>query len=196
MRLSFVLVLVSAFAITVISWLPPAQAGEELTRWESVQQSAVSASAERQALPAYRFATDDARSSTVSDMKRFGAAEPLALAAGDFDEDGVPDLVCGYGIAGGGVVSLRRGNVDSLFPNAPAARERKSRGVFQSAPFLADLKLGTSPLRLSCWRAGILTPTAMWTLSRRPTARTPFIGCEAMAKGASRRPGVFRWQDQ
>src|SRR6185503_18328739 len=40
--------------------------------------------------------------------------KPTALASADFDEDGVPDLVSGYAGLAGGVVTLHRGNVDSL----------------------------------------------------------------------------------
>ena len=40
-------------------------------------------------------------------------AEPLSLATADLDEDGVPDLVSGYGYQGRGIVSLMKGNVDS-----------------------------------------------------------------------------------
>src|SRR5687768_1538206 len=39
---------------------------------------------------------------------------PRALAQGDFDEDGVPDLVSGYGDAGAGIAILYRGNVHAL----------------------------------------------------------------------------------
>ncbi|MBI1761072.1 MAG: hypothetical protein HYR56_06505 [Acidobacteria bacterium] len=38
--------------------------------------------------------------SLVSALKQ-NAGEPLALAAGDFDEDGVPDVISGYANAGG-----------------------------------------------------------------------------------------------
>src|SRR5260370_27981901 len=38
-------------------------------------------------------------------------AAPLALASADLDEDGVPDLVCGYRAEKGGVLTIHRGNV-------------------------------------------------------------------------------------
>ena len=48
-------------------------------------------------------------------------AKPLALASADFDEDGVPDLVSGYAASGGtGVITVHRGNVDSLWPYGAA----------------------------------------------------------------------------
>src|SRR5438552_11745082 len=57
-------------------------------------------------------------------------ARPLALESGDFDEDGVPDLISGYvGYAGvptaSGFITLHRGNVDSIYPNTREAEERK-----------------------------------------------------------------------
>ena len=146
MRISSVLVFVSAFAISVLAWLPPAPAGADLVRWESGELSADSVRSERPALPAYRFATAAARSSMVLDLSRSGATTPLALAAGDFDEDGVPDLISGHGAAGGGVIMLRRGNGDALFPNAPGARERQARGVLQAEPFHAAANHTDLPL--------------------------------------------------
>lgn len=64
-------------------------------------------------------------------------AEPLSLCSADFDEDGVPDLIAGYAGPNGGIVTLLRGNVDSIYPNAPEAQERRSAGAFTDAPFLS-----------------------------------------------------------
>jgi len=64
-------------------------------------------------------------------------ARPLALAAGDFDQDGVSDLVCGYDMDSGGVVALHRGNVDALFPNSPEAQARRGPGRTLDSPFLS-----------------------------------------------------------
>src|SRR5438128_3875110 len=58
-----------------------------------------------------------------SDLAQLVAhAQPLALASGDFDEDGVPDLLSSFtGSAGvspaSGIITLYRGNVDSIYPN-------------------------------------------------------------------------------
>jgi hypothetical protein len=49
-------------------------------------------------------------------------ARPLALASGDFDEDGVPDLISGYAISNSGAISLHRGNIDALWPYGEALR--------------------------------------------------------------------------
>src|SRR5262245_46393516 len=62
-------------------------------------------------------------------------AQPLALAAGDFDEDGVPDLLSSYG-GPGGLLTLYRGNADLLHPYSPAAQQRRVSGQFTDAVFL------------------------------------------------------------
>ena len=62
---------------------------------------------------------------------------PLTLATGDFDEDGMPDLITGYAGVNGGVITFHRGNVDSVYPNSPEARRRKTEGTFTDAPFLS-----------------------------------------------------------
>ena len=49
-------------------------------------------------------------------------ARPLALTTGDFDEDGVPDLISGYAASKGGVISLHRGNIGALWPYGEALR--------------------------------------------------------------------------
>ncbi len=49
---------------------------------------------------------------------------PLALAAGDFDGDGIADLVSGYAGLSCGILVLHRGNVDSIFPNIPGGNGR------------------------------------------------------------------------
>lgn len=68
-------------------------------------------------------------------------ARPLSLASADFDEDGMPDVLAGYGTARGGIVALHRGNVDSVYPNSPAAKRRKAEGTFSDVPFLAPARL-------------------------------------------------------
>ena len=54
-----------------------------------------------------------------------GAARPTAMVASDFDRDGAPDLVIGYGTAGGGVIALLRGNPDAFAP--------KNQNLYQAA---------------------------------------------------------------
>ncbi len=73
-----------------------------------------------------------------------GAARPLSLAAADFDEDGVPDLVVGYGAPAG--LALHRGNVDAIYPNAPEAQRRRAEGRFIDAPFLPQAPVFALPV--------------------------------------------------
>jgi hypothetical protein len=56
-------------------------------------------------------------------------ARPLSLCSADFDEDGVPDLVSGYAGSSGGIVTILRGNVDSLYPNSPEAQQRRAEAL-------------------------------------------------------------------
>jgi len=49
-------------------------------------------------------------------------ADPVSLASGDFDGDGVPDLVSGFGVSGGGRISIHRGNINALWPYGAALR--------------------------------------------------------------------------
>src|SRR5262245_60088568 len=74
-----------------------------------------------------------------------GVTQPLALAAGDFDEDGVPDLVCGYEGPGGGLLTLHRGNGDALYPHSPEAQQRKAEGTFTDSPFLSPARVFDVP---------------------------------------------------
>src|SRR5262249_46136416 len=72
-------------------------------------------------------------------------ATPLAMASADLDEDGVPDLVCGYRAQRGGVLTVHRGNVDSIYPNTPEATARRARGSYTHAPFLAPVQVFAAP---------------------------------------------------
>jgi uncharacterized repeat protein (TIGR01451 family)/fimbrial isopeptide formation D2 family protein len=68
-----------------------------------------------------------------------GQASPLALASGDFDEDGVQDLVAGYGAGNRGALVVHRGNLDAFAPQSKASFEAISRGEFPE-PFLPNAK--------------------------------------------------------
>jgi conserved repeat domain len=74
---------------------------------------------------------------------RDNGARPVALAAADFDEDGMADLAAGYSSASGGVVVLQRGDVDAVYPNTEAAvahqaqmRAAKLSPNDQASPFM------------------------------------------------------------
>jgi hypothetical protein len=81
-------------------------------------------------------------------------SRPLALASADFDEDGVPDLVSGYALSEGGVITLHRGNIDSIYPNDPEAKRRRMTGQFAGPPFLESARVFASPAAPDFLRAG------------------------------------------
>ena len=66
-----------------------------------------------------------------------GTAEPLSLASADFDEDGTIDLVSGYRTLTGGMLTIHKGNPDSISPNSKEARRRKQEGKGVDSPFLS-----------------------------------------------------------
>ncbi|MGH9838271.1 MAG: hypothetical protein ACREEM_05760 [Blastocatellia bacterium] len=71
-------------------------------------------------------------------------ARPLSLASADFDEDGVADLISGHAHAGGGLLTLHRSNVDSIFPRNPGARQRRDQAITSDdsqAPFLSPARV-------------------------------------------------------
>jgi hypothetical protein len=74
-----------------------------------------------------------------------GLARPLALVAGDLDEDGVPDLIAGYDGVRSGILSVHLGNVDAIYPNSPEAREHRARGRSSDSPFRSPALLVDIP---------------------------------------------------
>ncbi len=71
--------------------------------------------------------------------------QPLALAAVDLDEDGVPDLVSGYAGPSDGIIALHRGNADAIYANSSEAREAQETGTFTDAPFLSQVRVFEVP---------------------------------------------------
>jgi CSLREA domain-containing protein len=89
-------------------------------------------------------------------------ARPTALVAGDFDEDGVPDLVCGYVDSSMQLLTLQRGNVDAIFPNAPEARQRRLEGRFTDQPFLSPARAFPAPVEPHLLVAGDFDNDGHW----------------------------------
>ncbi len=75
-----------------------------------------------------------------------GQGQPLAMTTGDFDRDGVNDLVVGYAVPGGGVLAFHRGNLDAFAPQSDASFQAIGRGEFPS-PFLSDVQVTSVPVR-------------------------------------------------
>ena len=57
-----------------------------------------------------------------------GAGQPRSLAWADFDRNGTPDVVAGYGYNGGGIISLQRGNPDAFAPTDDSVLVRMQQG--------------------------------------------------------------------
>src|SRR5215217_7444286 len=89
-------------------------------------------------------------------------AEPLNLASADFDEDGMPDLVTGYSFDDRGIVTLMRGNVDAIYPNSPAAQQRRANGTFTHAPFLSPAYVFSTPVAAEFIAAGDFDGDSHW----------------------------------
>ena len=85
----------------------------------------------------------------------------LALATADFDEDGVPDLVAGFGdSAGAGGVNIQRGNVDAIYPNPALVYsihenlEARLAGELIGNGFRTDANPGRSIVQYHVYRVG------------------------------------------
>ncbi|MBI3952270.1 MAG: hypothetical protein HY314_17610 [Acidobacteria bacterium] len=93
-------------------------------------------------------------------------ADPLALASGDFDENGVPDLVSGYIGPSGGIIALHRGNVAAIWPRnqESGVRSQKSGATDsgQSSPFLAEAQVFEVPELPDFLGAGDLDADGHW----------------------------------
>jgi len=89
-------------------------------------------------------------------------ARPLSLCSADFDEDGVPDLISGYAGPNGGIVTLLRGNVDSIYPNAPEAQQRRAEGSFTDALFLSPAFVFSVPEAADVIGAGDFDGDGHW----------------------------------
>ena len=64
---------------------------------------------------------------------------PLSMVSGDFDEDGVNDLVIGYGLQKGGTLSFLRGNLDAHAPQTHESWIAAGRHQY-SNPYLQTSK--------------------------------------------------------
>jgi hypothetical protein len=87
----------------------------------------------------------DGTASSFAQSLENSQAESLSLTAADFDEDGMPDLISGYAAGGSGFVTMRRGNVDAVYPNSPKALRHKLEGSLTDVPFLSPTSVFQLP---------------------------------------------------
>ncbi len=119
-------------------------------------------------------------------------AHPLSLAAADFDEDGVPDLITGYEILDRGAFSFMRGNVDSIYPNEPAAKQRLASGRFTHAPFLSPALLFESPAPVEFVGAGDFDGDSHWDVVTASRSRDSLFLFSGDGKGSFAAPRETR----
>lgn len=89
-------------------------------------------------------------SAIIGDWRSHGGAaqsseQPLAFAAGDFDEDGVPDLLIGAGGADGGLLKVQRGNQAAIYPHHPAPQSLGEKTDEPFFPAKRDVPLPATP---------------------------------------------------
>jgi hypothetical protein len=94
-----------------------------LTGWMALSNSLLQSDSAGRPIPSIKLSgsqelnSDYTGSSSLRSALQQNLAKPLSLAAADFDEDGVPDLICGYTNTGRGAIALHRGNRDALSQN-------------------------------------------------------------------------------
>ncbi|MEK6322314.1 MAG: FG-GAP-like repeat-containing protein [Acidobacteriota bacterium] len=113
-------------------------------------------------------------------------ARPLSLCSADFDEDGVPDLISGYAGPNVGIITLLRGNVDSIYPNASEAKQRKAEGTFTDAPFLSPAFVFGVPESADFIGAGDFDGDSHWDVVAAARGSTKLYLMSGNGKGGLR----------
>ncbi|MEJ2083625.1 MAG: FG-GAP repeat protein [Acidobacteriota bacterium] len=89
-------------------------------------------------------------------FEREWLGDPRSAAAADFNGDGMPDLLVGYGSLDGAFVTLYAGNVDYLFPEAARTWLNEPHAASNDSPFLPGARTVPVPVSLTdfrthCW---------------------------------------------
>ena len=88
----------------------------------------------------------------------------------------------GYAYANRGIVTVHRGNVDSIYPNAPEAQLRRANGTFTSAPFLSPALALETEVAADFLGAGDFDADGHWdiVLARRGGSSLRFLTGDGM----------------
>ncbi len=89
---------------------------------------------------------------------------PHALASADFDEDGVPDLVCGFSILEGGAITFHFGIKDPLHPFSKRSLARRREGTYSDNPFHPQARLQALPESAEFLGAGDFDSDRHWDI--------------------------------
>ncbi len=108
-----------------------------------------SSAADIQANGLYPVATQYSGPLDLVAQMNLNTAQPLSLAAADLDEDGIEDVVAGYRPggwpAGGGILSVQRGNSAAIYPYGAEGRAMRAAGAFTDALLLPEARLSSLP---------------------------------------------------
>lgn len=100
-------------------------------------------------------------------------AKPVALASGDLDEDGMPDLIGGYAGAEAGILTVHRGDVDALFPHTSETQNKHATSAARgeglaatvddvASPFVAEARAFSVPEAPEFLGAGDFNADGHW----------------------------------
>ncbi|MGI8639672.1 MAG: FG-GAP-like repeat-containing protein, partial [Pyrinomonadaceae bacterium] len=105
-----ILTVITFAALAGNVWNAPVVAAQENS------PETISVAASGRGNPFVNFTDGKPLASDADNLSARGANAPSALASADFDADGTDDLAIAYKTASGGLISIRRGNVESIFP--------------------------------------------------------------------------------
>jgi uncharacterized repeat protein (TIGR01451 family) len=84
------------------------------------------------------------------------APQPVAMANGDFDQDGVSDLAVGFSAGSASFIAIHRGNLDAFAPQSEASFQAIAHNQFPS-PFLPEAQTFAVPVSPDYIAAGDFT---------------------------------------